>query len=113
MIRGDPGRPDGWIPPAEVDDQEEDTAAGRDAAVAREPQLLLFHLEDDPYEKKNLVAEFPAITQYLLTLLDRYQAGMVEPDITDLVPDGNPANFGGVWSSGWCNASSVDHLWNI
>ena len=93
-----------------MEDQGEEQAAVKDAPVAREPQLLLFHLEDDPYEKRNLVLELPAITQYLVTLLDRYQAGMVEPDITDLVPDGNPTNFGGVWSSGWCNASSVDHL---
>ena len=36
-------------------------------------QVLLFHLDEDPYEKKNLATEYPAITQYLAGLLDQYQ----------------------------------------
>ena len=124
LIRGDPGRPDGWIhpdmvvneevpPPVEYD--QEEIQSNRNSE-----QVLLFHLDEDPYEKKNLATEYPAITQYLAGLLDQYQvtfllmllaqlvsskAGMVAPDIAPRLDEGNPINFGGVWSPGWCNAS--------
>ena len=68
LIRGDPGRPDGWIRPDSVLDVEEAGAAPPGAAWRN--QLLLFHLEDDPTERRNLVAEYPAITRYLTSLLD-------------------------------------------
>ena len=32
---------------------------------------------------------------------------MVKPDIAARLDEGNPANFGGVWSPGWCNASTI------
>ena len=124
LIRGDPGRPDGWIhpdmvvneevpPPMEYD--QEEIQSNRNSE-----QVLLFHLNEDPYEKKNLATEYPAITQYLAGLLDQYQvtfllmllaqlvsskAGMVAPDIAPRLDEGNPINFRGVWSPGWCNAS--------
>ena len=124
LIRGDPGRPDGWIhpdmvvneelpPPMEYD--QEEIQSNRSSE-----QVLLFHLDEDPYEKKNLATEYPAITQYLAGLLDQYQvtfllmllaqlvsskAGMVAPDIAPRLDEGNPINFRGVWSPGWCNAS--------
>ena len=77
LIRGDPGRPDGWIhpdmvvneevpPPMEYD--QEEIQSNRNSE-----QVLLFHLDEDPYEKKNLATEYPAITQYLAGLLDQYQ----------------------------------------
>ena len=28
---------------------------------------------------------------------------MVAPDIAGRLEEGNPSNFGGVWSTGWCN----------
>ena len=124
LIRGDPGRPDGWIhpdmvvneevpPPIEYDQEEGQSNRNSE-------QVLLFHLDEDPYEKKNLATEYPAITQYLAGLLDQYQvtfllmllaqlvsskAGMVAPDIAPRLDEGNPINFRGVWSPGWCNAS--------
>ena len=127
LIRGDPGRPDGWIhpdmvvneevpPPMEYD--QEEIQSNRNSE-----QVLLFHLDEDPYEKKNLATEYPAITQYLAGLLDQYQvtfllmllaqlvsskAGMVAPDIAPRLDEGNPINFRGVWSPGWCNASMYE-----
>ena len=68
LIRGDPGRPDGWIRPDSVLDEEEEGAAPPGAAWRN--QLLLFHLEDDPTERRNLVVEYPAITRYLASPLD-------------------------------------------
>ena len=102
------------VPPPMEYDQEE-IQSNRNSE-----QVLLFHLDEDPYEKKNLATEYPAITQYLAGLLDQYQvtfllmllaqlvsskAGMVAPDIAPRLDEGNPINFKGVWSPGWCNAS--------
>lgn len=108
LIRGDPGRPDGWIRPDSVVDEEE--AGAMPPGGVRRNQLLLFHLEDDPTERRNLVAEYPAITRYLATLLDRYQASMEPPDVAEKVPEGNPIHWGGFWSPGWCNASTVNTI---
>ena len=78
LIRGDPGRPDGWIQPDKVVNVEEGNVVEYHQEEAQinntSEQVLLFHLDEDPYEKKNLATEFPAITQYLVGLLDRYQA---------------------------------------
>jgi len=110
LIRGDPGRPDGWIHPDMVVNEEEEVLVEIHQEEVQgnnsSDQVLLFHLDDDPYEKKNLATEFPAITQYMGRLLDQYQAGMVAPDIAPRLDEGNPFNFRGVWSPGWCNAST-------
>ena len=105
LIRGDPGRPDGWIPPDLVVDGEERVPHTGHPA----PQLLLFNLDDDPHERTNLASDYPAITAYLGRLLDSYQAGMVAPDVAGLVQEANPVHYGGKWSSGWCNISMVDN----
>ena len=124
LIRGDPGRPDGWIHPDMVVNEEVPPPMEYDQEEIQSnrhsEQVLLFHLNEDPYEKKNLATEYPAITQYLAGLLDQYQvtfllmllaqlvsskAGMVAPDIAPRLDEGNPINFRGVWSPGWCNAS--------
>ena len=125
LIRGDPGRPDGWIHPDKVINEEEEVLVEHQQERVQSnnssDQVLLFHLDDDPYEKKNLATEFPAIAQYMGRLLDQYQvktnymleklilsskAGMVAPDIAPRLDEGNPFNFRGVWSPGWCNAST-------
>ena len=100
LIRGDPGRPDGWVPPEEVTDQEE--TLQQEQHEGQEEQVLLFNLDLDPEERVDLAQEFPAITSYLCRLLDSYQATMVPPDLGDLEPGGNPARWQGLWSSGWC-----------
>ena len=123
LIRGDPGRPDGWIQPDSVVDEEEDVVnlnKKEVESVHKSEDLLLFHLDEDPYEKINLATKFPAITKYLSKLLDKYEviflftnqncsfikARMVAPDIAGRLEEGNPSNFGGVWSTGWCNVSN-------
>mgnify|MGYP002629525166 CR=1 FL=1 len=106
LIRGDPGRPDGWIRPDQVVDQERRMGVGG----RKNQQLLLFNLDSDPYERVNLVTTYPAISSYLASLLDQYEAGMEPPHVAEIVPRGNPSNWGGVWSPGWCNASTVPTL---
>ena len=76
LIRGDPGRPDGWIQPDSVVDEEEDVLnlnKKEVASVHKSEELLLFHLDEDPYEKINLATKFPAVTKYLSKLLDKYE----------------------------------------
>ena len=73
LIRGDPGKPDGWIQPDKVVDEEGCHQEDIQSNNTVYEQVLLFHLGEDPYEKKNLAEEFPAITQYLARLLDKYQ----------------------------------------
>ena len=77
LIRGDPGRPDGWIHPDKVVNEEEEVLVEHQQERVQSnnssDQVLLFHLDDDPYEKKNLATEYPAITQYMGRLLDQYQ----------------------------------------
>ena len=74
LIRGDPGRPDGWIRPDKVVNERVLVEYHHEEAQRNNSeQVLLFHLDEDPYEKKDLATEFPAITQYLVGLLDQYQ----------------------------------------
>ena len=77
LIRGDPGRPDGWIHPDLVVNEVEGVPVEYQQAEVQgnhsSDQVLLFHLDEYPYETKNLASEFPAITQYLAGLLDQYQ----------------------------------------
>ena len=76
LIRGDPGRPDGWIQPDSVVDEEEDVLNLKKKeveSVHKSEELLLFHLDEDPYEKINLATKFPAVTKYLSKLLDKYE----------------------------------------
>jgi len=107
LIRGDAGTPDGWIPPDNVTDiGEESKSATRTVGE----KMLLFDLDSDPEEKNNLAMTYPEITSYLAQLLDTYQDGMVPPDIADVMQEGNPTHFQGVWSSGWCNASLASSM---
>ena len=78
LIRGDPGRPDGWIRPDMVVNVDEvQPPMGYDQEELQRSRnsehVLLFHLVEDPHEKTNLATKYPAITQYLVRLLDQYQ----------------------------------------
>lgn len=112
LIRGDPGRPDGWIPPpavVDIDNEEyfeqlQDIFKNEHCSTNEKQQHLLFNLEDDPFEKYDLSKKYPEIVKKLKIALDEYEHGMIPPDVTDLVPEGNPANFNKAWSTGWCSS---------
>jgi hypothetical protein len=40
----------------------------------------------------------------MLKRLDAYEATMIEPDVAPEIADGNPNNFGGFLTPGWCEA---------
>merc|ERR1712198_125145 len=65
-------------------------------------QDLLFNIINDPSERNNLIDSEPGIAEDLKMVLEEYLVSL--PD--DVYPNedhaGDPANFGGVWSDGWC-----------
>ncbi|XP_037789387.1 arylsulfatase I-like [Penaeus monodon] len=65
----------------------------------------LFNLEDDPNETTNLLEFEPDIAQELQARLEAELENVVQAD--SILPsfNSNPANWGGAWSPGWCNAS--------
>eukprot|EP00092_Neocalanus_flemingeri_P019261 GFUD01020865.1.p1 GENE.GFUD01020865.1~~GFUD01020865.1.p1 ORF type:complete len:508 (-),score=119.82 GFUD01020865.1:126-1649(-) len=112
LIRGDPGRPNGWIPPpAVVDidneeyfDQLQDIFINEQCTANGKNAKLLFNLSKDPLEKQDLSKKFPKIVKKLEEVLDEYAEGMIPPDDTGLVLEGNPSNFDNLWSAGWCTS---------
>ncbi len=67
-------------------------------------QIQLFNVAADPTEQFDIAAGNPEVVSEMLLRLYELEAGMIEPDIAAQVADGNPNNFGGVFSPGWCNA---------
>ena len=71
-------------------------------AGVQDVQNELYNLENDPTESLNLIDEMLEVAEDLKLRLEQYIAAL--PD--ELYPDedeaGDPANFGGVWSDGWC-----------
>ena len=110
LILGDPGRPDGWIPPPAVLNlgSQADTAASgglfneQPCTVAR--SALLFDLATDPTERTDLAQRRPDLVERLTVRLDQYRATALLPDVTGITQAGNPAHFSNTWSPGWCSA---------
>nr|XP_006825164.1 PREDICTED: arylsulfatase B-like [Saccoglossus kowalevskii] len=62
----------------------------------------LFNIIDDPEERNNLAEVYPNKVEELRHRLDEYRENLVPPVDRIIDPAGNPVNFGGVWSPGWC-----------
>ena len=65
-------------------------------------QDALFNLADDPTESVNMFDTEPEIAEDLMMLLEEYIVTLPDEQYPDNDPSGNPSNFGGVWSDGWC-----------
>jgi len=118
LIKGHPGKHDGYYPPNnasvdhfdDFDDQNEinlDFYDGKMKFRGDEEEIYLFNLKDDPNEYNNLATANPDLVEELKAKLAEYEATMIPPDTTSEIVDGNPANFGGVWSTGWCDSEPV------
>ena len=68
----------------------------------RDVQDALFNLADDPTESVNMFDTEPEIAEDLMMLLEEYIVTLPDEQYPDNDPSGNPSNFGGVWSDGWC-----------
>ena len=62
----------------------------------------LFNLAADPEEKEDLAEKEPEIAATLLARLKEHLETMLDGTLPDLDEAGDPSNFGGVWTSGWC-----------
>ena len=71
--------------------------------------LVLHSFTADPFEEVNLAPGHPDMVDLLTKRLDYYKASMMEPHIADQVASGNPSKFDGIWSTGWCTPSNVNH----
>jgi len=123
VIRGSAGYPDGWIPPEDVLDL---TAADVDKMLNShyhgKDGVQLFNLTADPEERKDLAKMLPEMTAKMLQRLSEFDEEAVPPDnakevkkrpmviypvlitSTFQVIEGNPWNFGGFYSPGWCQS---------
>ena len=69
---------------------------------------MLFNLKDDPNETTDLAADMPDKVAELEERLAFWAAQEVSPDFDseNEIPEGNAANFGGIWSPGWCTKTA-------
>jgi hypothetical protein len=67
---------------------------------------MLFNLTADPEERVDLSGSKPRALRALMARLENLKSGMLPPDALPENKAGNPANFGGVWQTGWCTAFS-------
>ncbi|KAK3588140.1 hypothetical protein CHS0354_012198 [Potamilus streckersoni] len=109
LIQGYPGPYPGWYKPDEV--TADQTIDYRPANYLRSYQkdnssidigAELFNIKDDPYEHNNLAREQPALVKKMQGILDEYRKHLVPAMHPPNDKKGNPANFGGVWTPGWC-----------
>ena len=92
LLVGDPGSDEVLEPP------EFDTYL-----LSRDDQEKhLYHLKDDPTEQNDLKDIFPEQVLLMENILAQYEESMVDPDIAEDDPAGDPSLWGGVWSTGWC-----------
>ena len=111
LLLGDPGKPDGWIPPPKVLDLDEQDfndifhhyVTSYDNSC-NDIQIRLFNLTADPFEKHNLANEMHDVVKDLTNHLQKYFKTMIPPDNAAEIIDGNPNRHGGYLSPGWCKA---------
>ena len=65
-------------------------------------QKYLFNVEEDPEEKKDLTKKLPKILEELRQKTREFYGSFTPRDYPSLSQKGNPKNFDGIWSSGWC-----------
>ena len=125
MIRGDGGSPDGWIKPENVtgidDDQQLEEVWSLMFGKATSPamqecqaeksifgggkyKVQLYNLTADPTEHHDISGQHPDMVRAMLRRLDQLEATMIPPDVAPETKEGNPNNFGGFFSTGWCEA---------
>ena len=62
----------------------------------------LFNVVEDPEERTDLQESRPDLMEELRLRVREYLGSFVARDYPDTDKRGNPRNFGGVWSPGWC-----------
>ena len=70
--------------------------------VGEDAYYMLFNVVDDPTESINLYDSEPEIFEDLDMLLEEYIAALPDEPYPKQDPSGDPSNFGGAYSYGWC-----------
>ncbi|XP_077869304.1 arylsulfatase B-like, partial [Saccoglossus kowalevskii] len=98
---------DGWHPPVKTNATKFTRTPVHFGELGDVPPsanvTMLFNLKDDPEERNNLAKDYPMKVEELRLRLKEYEKGLMPP--INPPPDlkgSKPANFGGVWSPGWC-----------
>ena len=63
---------------------------------------VLYNIKEDPSETVNLADSEPVIAEDLRSRLEAYIADLPDEFYPPDDPAGDPQNWGGVWSDGWC-----------
>jgi len=92
---------DGWNPAPE-DTLQEHQNPTKDPHANPTHFNQLFDLASDPLEEHNLADEEPERAALMAERLMELGATVAVDQPKGDDPAGNPANFGGVWSDGWC-----------
>ncbi|XP_013421296.1 LOW QUALITY PROTEIN: arylsulfatase B-like [Lingula anatina] len=115
-IKGFPGPFSGWAVPPKVQQSQKylNLDDHRDSLDALHKYMQnsktlpgylghgLYNIRDDPTEHKNLVLTMPKVVRELRMKLKLAQQEMVPANAPPGDNKGNPNNFGGVWTPGWC-----------
>ncbi|XP_077981232.1 arylsulfatase B-like [Glandiceps talaboti] len=64
--------------------------------------IYLFNIRDDPEERNNTADLYPDIVEKLKARLDVHRKHLVPPVDSTRDLAGDPINYGGVWTPGWC-----------
>lgn len=103
LIVGNPGEPSGWIPPSNC------TTSSITNNTTGEYEMYLFNISSDPTEHYNLAQLLPATVDLLWERLQKFVDEAVPPFKRPVDPSGDPRNFGGAYSPGWCTAEPRFH----
>ena len=70
--------------------------------------VRLYNLTADPEERINVADDNPEIVAALTKRLDKLHATMIPANVHAQLSAGNPDNFNGVFSPGWCNSQPMN-----
>ncbi|KAK7098569.1 arylsulfatase B-like [Littorina saxatilis] len=104
LMTGSPGNYNDWYPvpglndvPAYVSHSDDDTHRNQ---VRWKPRL--YNIREDPEERTDLSHSLPDVMRFITSRLQFWMASGVPPQNAPLDPRGDPKNWGGVWTPGWC-----------
>ena len=117
LIVGNPGNKDHRYPPDTIkykkhpgidnifdSNHSKDNKLRQKAYKIDDWPIYLYNLKKDPYEYNNIADENHDIVEEMKMKLEEYRLSMISPHIADETKEGNPSNFNGVWSPGWCES---------
>ncbi|XP_064602817.1 arylsulfatase B-like [Liolophura sinensis] len=109
LILGSPGVFHGWYPVPNFEGEihtnitsDMDALSATASLSSSLNQTLLFNIAEDPTEHHDLSQKYPDIVSKLRMRLEEHWKSLVPPRNPPLDAKGDPANFGGYWTPGWC-----------